>query len=208
MRLIHSLSVPDCLGVDHMDFSADGRYAFASCEFAGRMIKVDLQTSAWWERCCSAAASALPRTSSSPPTARLLYVADQAAGGRVGDRPDHAFAGSASCPPGAGAHGLYPSRDASVLYVSNRSAGTISVVSFRTRRVVSTWTLPQPASPDMGGVSADGRLLWLSGRYDAVVYAIDTRTGRQVAQDPGGRGPARAVRVAAAGPSCRWVIPA
>ena len=35
MRLIDSLSVPMCRGVDHMDFSADGRYAFASCEFAG-----------------------------------------------------------------------------------------------------------------------------------------------------------------------------
>ena len=44
MHLIHSLSVPACRGVDHMDFSADGRYAFASCEFAGRMIEIDLQT--------------------------------------------------------------------------------------------------------------------------------------------------------------------
>ena len=38
MRLVHSLPVPECRGVDHMDFSADGRYGFASCEFAGRMI--------------------------------------------------------------------------------------------------------------------------------------------------------------------------
>jgi DNA-binding beta-propeller fold protein YncE len=81
---------------------------------------------------------------------------------------------------GAGAHGMYPSRDARVLYVSNRGAGTISVVSFTTRRVVGTWTLPGGGSPDMGGVSADGRVLWLSGRYDAVVYAIDTRTGRLI----------------------------
>ena len=32
-------------------------------------------------------------------------------------------------------------------------------------------------SPDMGNVSADGRQLWLSGRFDNVVYAIDTTTG-------------------------------
>ncbi|MBV8220248.1 MAG: YncE family protein, partial [Solirubrobacterales bacterium] len=44
MRLVHSLSVPECRGVDHMDFSADGRYAFASCEFSGRMIELDLRT--------------------------------------------------------------------------------------------------------------------------------------------------------------------
>jgi hypothetical protein len=34
----------------------------------------------------------------------------------------------------------------------------------------------------MGGVSADGRLLWLSGRYDAEVYAFDTRSGELVAR--------------------------
>ena len=41
----------------------------------------------------------------------------------------------------------------------------------------------------MGGVSADGRLLWLSGRYDDVVYAIDTRSGRLAARIRVGRGP-------------------
>lgn len=29
----------------------------------------------------------------------------------------------------------------------------------------------------MGNVSNDGRTLWLSGRFDDVVYAIDTKTG-------------------------------
>ena len=36
----------------------------------------------------------------------------------------------------------------------------------------------------MGNVSADGKTLWLSGRYDNVVYAIDTATG-QVHDHPG-----------------------
>ena len=92
-------------------------------------------------------------------------------------------------PTGAGAHGLYPSRDARVMYVSNRMAGTISVVSFATRKVVKLWRLPPPASPDMGGVSADGRTLWLSGRYNGVVYAINTRTGHLRAEIPVGSGP-------------------
>ena len=29
----------------------------------------------------------------------------------------------------------------------------------------------------MGNVSADGTTLWLSGRFDDVVYAIDTTSG-------------------------------
>jgi YVTN family beta-propeller protein len=75
------------------------------------------------------------------------------------------------------------------MYVSNRTAGSVSVVSFKTRHVVRTWQLPQPASPDMGGVSADGKTLWLSGRYNSVVYAINTQTGHLRAAIPVGAGP-------------------
>ena len=90
---------------------------------------------------------------------------------------------------GSGAHGLYPSRDSRFMYVSNRGEGSISVVSFRTQRVVRKWHLPGGGSPDMGGVSADGKVLWLSGRYSGVVYAISTRTGRLLARIPVGSGP-------------------
>jgi YVTN family beta-propeller protein len=83
-------------------------------------------------------------------------------------------------PTGDGAHGLYPSRDSKFLYVANRGEGTISLISFATGKVATKWKLPGKASPDMGGVSADGKVLWLSGRYNNEVYAIDTRTGRLI----------------------------
>ena len=92
-------------------------------------------------------------------------------------------------PTGAGAHGLYPSRDARYLYVTNRGEGSISIVSFRTRRVAAKWRLPGGGSPDMGGVSADGKVLWLTGRYNGVLYAISTRNGRLLATIPVGGGP-------------------
>jgi DNA-binding beta-propeller fold protein YncE len=92
-------------------------------------------------------------------------------------------------PTGAGAHGLYPSRDSKLLYVSNRGAGTITLISFRTGRPVGTWRIPGGGSPDMGGVSADGRVLWLSGRYNSEVYAISTVTGRLLHRIPVGNGP-------------------
>ncbi len=41
----------------------------------------------------------------------------------------------------------------------------------------------------MGGVSADGKVLWLSGRYDSEVYAIDTDDGHLLARIPVGQGP-------------------
>jgi DNA-binding beta-propeller fold protein YncE len=89
---------------------------------------------------------------------------------------------------GAGAHGLVVSRNGRALYVSNRNQGTVSVLSFRRQRVVRTWRIPG-GSPDMGDVSADGRVLWLSGRFGAEVYAIDTRTGRLLRRIPVGASP-------------------
>jgi YVTN family beta-propeller protein len=91
---------------------------------------------------------------------------------------------------GVGTHGLYPSRDGTKLYVANRGSsriggkprgpGSVAVIDFATRRVVTTWPIPGGGSPDMGNVSADGKRLWLSGRYDDVVYVLDTTTGAVV----------------------------
>jgi YVTN family beta-propeller protein len=188
MKRIHSLPVPMCHGVDHMDFSADGRYAYASCEFGGNMIEVDLETQRVIRTLVLGNGNASPQDVKLAPNGRLLYVADQVNGG-VWEIDPARFRVVGFLHTGAGAHGLYPSRDASELYVSNRVAGSVSVVSFKTRHVIKTWQLPLPASPDMGGVSADGSTLWLSGRYNAVVYAIDTTTGHLRATINVGQGP-------------------
>ena len=188
MALVHSLYVPECRGVDHMDFSADGQYAFASCEFAGLMIEVNLEKQRVVRTLTLNHGNASPQDVKLSPDGQTLYAADQLNGGLWEISPNM-FRVTGFLRTGPGAHGLYPSRDAQVMYVSNREAGSISVVSFRTRKVIKTWQLPQPASPDMGGVSANGRTLWLSGRYDAVVYAINTQTGRLRAAIPVGLGP-------------------
>ncbi len=188
MRLVHSLFVPTCHGVDHIDFSADGRYAYASCEFAGQMIEIDLRTQHVVRTLVLNHGESSPQDVKLSPDGRTLYVADQLAGGLWEINPG-TFRVEGFLRTGAGAHGLYPSRNARVMYVSNRQAGSISVVSFRNRRVIATWQLPLPASPDMGGVSANGRVLWLSGRYNAVVYAISTVTGHLIKAIPVGSGP-------------------
>ena len=171
-----------------MDFSANGRYAYASCEFGGAMIEIDLRTQRVIRRILLNHGRSSPQDVKLSPDGRTLYVADMENGGLWEIDPAR-FRVTGFLKTGAGAHGLYPSRDAQELYVSNRAAGSISVVSFKTRRVIKTWQLPLPASPDMGGVSADGRTLWLSGRYNAVVYAINTQTGHLRAAIPVGQGP-------------------
>jgi DNA-binding beta-propeller fold protein YncE len=188
MRLIHSLPVPTCFGVDHMDFSADDRYAFASCEFSGRMIKIDLRTQSVVGTVVLGNGRTAPQDVKLSPDGKVLYTADQISGG-LWEIDPASFRVIGFLRTGRGAHGLYPSRDARLMYVSNRQAGTISVVSFATRQIIKTWVIPQPSSPDMGGVSADGSTLWLSGRYNSEVYAINTQTGQLRARIPVGDGP-------------------
>ncbi len=186
--LHRALAVPGCRGVDHLDFSVTGRYLYASCEFAGAMIMVDVARRRLLRTLRLNRGISSPQDVKLSPDGSLLYVADQAAGG-VWLIDARRFRVTGFLRTGAGAHGLYPSRDARRLFVSNRADGSISVISFAQRRVIARWQLPRPASPDMGGVSADGRTLWLSGRYDAVVYAIDTATGRLRARIKVGDGP-------------------
>jgi YVTN family beta-propeller protein len=191
MALVQSLPV-GCKGVDHMEFTADGRFGLATCEFSGQLVKVDLDARAVVGYLTldpgGLDSTAMPQDIRSSPDGRVFYVADMNSDGVWlidGDRMrvlGHLYTGR-------GAHGLYPSRDARYLYVTNRAAGSISVVSFATRKVVHTWRIPGGGSPDMGNVSADGKVLWLSGRWNGVVYAISTKNGRLLAKIPVGLGP-------------------
>jgi YVTN family beta-propeller protein len=186
--LHHSLEVP-CAGVDHMDFSADGTYLIASCEFSGQLVKVDVAS----ERVVDVldlpdGRGGMPQDVRISPNGSVFYVADLAAGG-VWKVNGGRLSVIGFLHTGAGAHGLYPSRNGKDLYVSNRSEGSVSVLSFKTEKVVAKWRIPGGGSPDMGGVSANGNVLWLSGRYNSEVYAISTHTGRLLARIPVGSGP-------------------
>jgi YVTN family beta-propeller protein len=186
MALVHSLSVP-CRGVDHIDFSADGSYLIATCEFGARLVKVDVahQTVVGT---LSLPGGGMPQDVKLSPDGKVFYIADMQAGGVWElDGSDMRLLGF--IPTGKEAHGLYVSRDFKYLYVTNRGEGSISLIDLQTRRVATKWVLPGGGSPDMGNVSTDGSVLWLSGRYNAEVYAIDTRNGRLLARIPVGAGP-------------------
>ena len=185
-RLRKSLPTP-CRGVDHMDFSANGRYAVASCEFSGALLKIDVLHPGVLRQMYLRVGS-MPQDVKLSPDGRVFYVADMGQNG-VWEIDADRWVILGFLHTGRGAHGLYASRDARFLYVTNRGEGTISVVSFATRRVVKKWSIPGGGSPDMGNISTDGRVLWLSGRWNDVVYAIDTRNGKLLAKIPVGASP-------------------
>lgn len=185
MHLVKSLPVP-CRGVDHMDFSANGRYLIASCEFSGAVVKVDVESQTVVGT-LDLPGGGMPQDVKLSPDGEVFYVADmQANGVHLIDGEHLKIIGMV--PTGKGAHGLYASRDSKVLYVSNRGEGSVSLIDFATRKVVRRWEIPH-GTPDMGGVSADGKVLWLSGRYSKEVYAIDTGDGHLLARIHVSKGP-------------------
>jgi YVTN family beta-propeller protein len=183
--LEHRIHV-DCAGVDHIDFAASGAYLIATCELDGRLVRVDLHT--------LKVAGYLDLPGSSPqdikldPAGHTFYVADKNHAG-VWLIDAATFRPEGFIPTGPDAHGLYPSRDARYLYVTNRGNGSVTVISFATKKVVTTWWIPGGGSPDMGNLSPDGKVFWVSGRYNDVVYAISTVTGRLLAKIPVGSEP-------------------
>ncbi|HEX7155788.1 MAG TPA: YncE family protein [Burkholderiaceae bacterium] len=185
MKLQSSLAVPGCKGINHADFSIDGRYAIFTCEFAGALAKIDMVRHAVIGR-LQLSKGGMPQDIRVSPDGSRFFVADMMANG-VFVVDGAAFKEVGFVQTGIGAHGLYPSRDGTRLYVANRGSnrihgakhgpGSVSVLDFATLKVVQQWLIPGGGSPDMGNVSADGSTLWLSGRYDDVVYAFDTASG-------------------------------
>ncbi|MBS0521417.1 MAG: YncE family protein [Proteobacteria bacterium] len=235
MKLAFSVKVPGCGGINHADFSIDGKYAIFTCEFDGSIAKIDmvnhtvvgtLVLTPFYQRSdvvaqlqdiisrrpnvvaqlqaaekrkpavvvdssselggVICATWGMPQDIRISPDGKVFYVADMLADG-VHVVDGDSFRQIGFIPTGIGAHGLYPSRDGKYLYVANRGSnklfgprhgkGSVSVIDFATQKVVAFWPIPGGGSPDMGNVSADGKYLWLSGRFDDVVYRFNTTTG-------------------------------
>lgn len=208
MEMQYSIDVPKCGGINHADFSIDGRYAMFTCEFQGSVAKVDLVNRSVVgylvlqmpktrfkdvplldgpvaSEICSTK-KGMPQDIRISPNGKRYYVADMEADG-VHVIDAETFQELGLIPTGVAAHGLYPSRDGKSLYVANRGShkihgpkkgkGSVTVIDFASEKVVAQWPIPGGGSPDMGNVSADGKWLWLSGRFDDVVYRIDTTNG-------------------------------
>ncbi len=192
MKVVKRVPI-QCNGVNHLDYSADGRYFIATCEFSGELLKVDVAQQKVIGK-LKLTPTGMPQDCRVSPDGKVFYVANMEANG-VHLIDGDAFKQISFLPTGNGTHGLYPSRDGKYLYVSNRGqevsgrGGSITLIDFATRKIKTTWMIPGGGSPDMGGVSADGKTLWLSGRYHSVVYVFDTSNGSVLAKIPVGKSP-------------------
>lgn len=188
-RQVKSLSFPECAGINHMDYSADGRTMLFSCEFANRLLVLDAVTHRKIRQFdLTEVANGMPQDTRLTPDGKHFLVADMHANGV------YVFDGTASrqlrfIPTGAGAHGVYFSRDGRRAYVTNRGEGSVSLLDLPSLTPAGKWQIPGGGSPDMGGLSADGKVLWLSGRYHNEVYALSTADGKLLARIPVGQGP-------------------
>jgi YVTN family beta-propeller protein len=186
MELKDRLAVPGCPGLNHADYSPDGSYAIFTCEFSGGLAKIDIRNRKVLGY-LKLENGGMPQDIRSSPSGDVFYVANMMTDG-VHLIDGASFREIGFIPTGVGAHGLYPSRDGKLLYVANRGShmiagrrkgpGSVSVIDFATRQVIKTWPIPGGGSPDMGNVSADGKKLWLAGRFDDEAYDIDTTTGQ------------------------------
>ncbi|SPJ17360.1 conserved exported hypothetical protein [Burkholderiales bacterium] len=185
MALRSSLAVPGCKGINHADFAMNGRYAIFTCEFTAALAKIDLVDRKVLGL-LKLKGGGMPQDIRISPDGKIFFVADMMADG-VFLIDGESFAQIGFIATGTGTHGLYPSRDGTQLYVANRGSnkihggrhgkGSVAVIDFASLKVVKTWPIPGGGSPDMGNVSADGKQLWLSGRFDDEVYVFDTASG-------------------------------
>jgi YVTN family beta-propeller protein len=200
-KIIKTLKT-NCAGVNHADWTADGNYFVASCEFSGTVIEVDTTKMKIVHsqfipdskaKHSSSHHDGMPNLGPQPqdvkisPDGKTFYIADMMS--------DGIWAMSAPwgkltyIQTGFGAHGLYVTRDAKNLVITNRDESSISILDFSTNKIVHKYKIPGNASPDMGGITADGKAFWVSGRYDNAIYKIALNDGHLIKKIKTDKGP-------------------
>ena len=178
MAIKKTLNVP-CAGVNHADWTADGNQFVATCEFTGKLILVDtakmklLKVTTLKKQ---NEMNPMPQDIKISPDGKTFYIADMASHG-VWIMPANNFGHLTFMHTGKGAHGLYVTRDAKTLLITNREEGSVSVMRFSDNTLIAKWKIPGGGSPDMGNISADGKFFWVSGRYNDEVYVFNIEKG-------------------------------
>ena len=179
------LATPNCAGINHADFAPNGSYAIFTLQFNNSLAKIDLVHHTLVET-LPLTPGHMPQDIRVAPDGKFFFIADLIGDG-VMVIDGNSFGQVDFIKTGIGAHGLYPAATgrSSTSPIAETTAsparrhgpGSVSVIDYATRKVVANWPVPGGGSADMGNVSADGKWLWLSGRYDGAIYAFNTDDG-------------------------------
>ena len=181
----------NCDGLNHADWTKDGNFFVATCEFSSEMILVDtakMKVVKYAKIPTTYNKMPMPQDVKISPDGKTFYIADMFSNG-VWTMPADNFGSFGFIHTGKAAHGLYVTRDSKTLLITNREEGSVSVLRFSDNKLIAKWKIPGGGSPDMGGISADGKQFWVSGRYDNVVYVFDIEHGKYLTQIKVGKEP-------------------
>ena len=190
MAIKKVVKVP-CAGVNHVDWSADGTYFVATCEFSGMLLKLDTAKMKVIGKALLPHKNSMrpmPQDVKISPDGKSFYIADMASNG-LWIMPADKFGKVTFLKTGRGTHGLYVTRDSKTLLITNREEGSVSVLRFSDNKLIAKWLIPGGGSPDMGNISADGKFFWVSGRYDNEIYVFDIEKGKFVRRIKVGKEP-------------------
>lgn len=145
-ELQYAIEAPQCGGINHGEFSIDGKTAFFTCEFEGSLVRIDMETRKATDylkltmpatrlrknskvfdpldtEICTAK-KGMPQDIRISPDGKTLFVADMSADGvHLVDVATFKQIGFITV--GVATHGLYPSRDGKSLYAINRGTHAI-----------------------------------------------------------------------------------
>jgi len=165
-----------CRGLNHADWTRDGNYFVATCEFSGQLIWVNTATMKVEKYATiprnKAPNAPMPQDVKISPDGKTFYIADMMSNG-VWTMPADSFGKFGFIPTGLEAHGLYVTRDSKFMLITNRGEGSVSLLRFSDNKIVTKMKIPGGGSPDMGGITADGKEFWVSGRFNNVVYIFN-----------------------------------
>ena len=179
-QLVHRL--PASTMPSHIAFSHDSQTVFVTLQGTDRLISIDLASGKvnWTVPVGPTPAGIISRPDGTLLVgimgANYIVQVDPTIGNIIG-----------KVTTGKGAHNFLYSQDGKTLYVTNRIAGTISVLDADTLEIKNT--LQAPGGPDDMAMSPDGHQLWATGRWRAWVDVIDLASGALKANVLVGRSP-------------------
>jgi YVTN family beta-propeller protein len=179
-RLTHRLPAPSM--PSHIGFSPDSSTAYISLQGTNNLVALELETgkTRWTAPVGRQPAGVLVRTGGTV----LVGIMGSDHIVEIDPRDGSTLR---RIQTGRGAHNFAMSTDGKTLYVSNRVAGTISLLNAETLAV--TGIVSAPGGPDDMVLSSDGRELWVTGRFRAAVDVIDLVSGALKKTIPVGRSP-------------------